>query len=271
MLKKLFKYEMRATARTFVWLYIAFAAIVVVNVLLGQNMAAALNAAPSVLQSVMLFLYMLAVVTIMIVTLVVVILRFYRNLLGDEGYLMMTLPVSREQHMLSKLFAATVWCISSSLLVILSIVLLTATMGGFPAALESVGALAEMGLPVGRYVILIIINLLVGCASGILTLYASMAVGPNLLKNRVAGSILAFIIISVICNIFAFVAMAGVGSGLVGPGVLFTDTDISRFIEANMARVIDSLLGACIICNAAVAAGCWFLTRHMLKRRLNLP
>ena len=39
MLAKLFKYEMRATAKIFVWLYAAFAIIAAVNVLIGPNAA----------------------------------------------------------------------------------------------------------------------------------------------------------------------------------------------------------------------------------------
>ena len=46
---------------------------------------------------------------IMVVSLVVVIQRFYKSLLGDEGYLMFTLPVETWKLVMSKLLVAIFW------------------------------------------------------------------------------------------------------------------------------------------------------------------
>lgn len=44
----------------------------------------------------------------LVVTAVILIQRFYKNLLGSEGYLMFTLPVTVSQHLFSKTIIAVV-------------------------------------------------------------------------------------------------------------------------------------------------------------------
>ena len=46
----------------------------------------------------------------------VLIVRYYRNLYGDEGYLMNTLPVTPAQHVWAKLICAFLWELGLSLI-----------------------------------------------------------------------------------------------------------------------------------------------------------
>lgn len=294
MLKNLFKHEMRATAKTFIWLYIAFAVIAVVNAVFVQwgpvnassivSSSAAdgmtaytvepVNSVPSPLQVILILLYMLAVAAISIGTLVVVILRFYRNLLGDEGYLMMTLPVSREKLILSKMLTAFIWTVCSGVLIFLSILLIVASTGHFGELIEGIGSLTAMGVPFGKWAFVIVLSMLVGSVSSILILYAAIAVGPNLLKNRLGGSILAFIIIAVASQIITYVIMIASASisnvfGLVNEAAL-PGTINESFPLVIMNSAINTISLSAIISSAAVAVACWFLTRYMLKRKLNL-
>ena len=296
MLKNLFKYEMRATAKTFIWLYIAFIIIAVVNALFVQwepvnasafvDSSAAgeitsytvepVNSVPNVLQVVLIILYMFSIAAIAIGTLVVVILRFYRNLLGDEGYLMMTLPVSREQLVLSKMLVALIWSVCSGVLIFLSVLLLIAGTGHFGDLAEGIKMIIAAGTPLYRWIVIIIISILVSTLSGILMLYAAMAIGPNLLKNRVGGSILAFIIIAVASQIITAVVML-VTTTLAGGSTLLGIAGESAAVNGSVnfgTPIIDFVINSAalssIISSAAIAIACWFLTRYMLKRKLNL-
>jgi hypothetical protein len=292
MLIKLFKHEMRATARTFLWLYIAFVVIAVVNALImpgtiNSMMAGGVSVAndpdlvsttfPNAGQTLASALYALAIAAIAIVTIVVIILRFFRNLLGDEGYLMMTLPVSREQHMASKLLAATVWSVCSAVLVFLSILLLIAATGSFPDLVKGFNDLIAAGIPINKYILIIILMMLVGTVSSILMLYAAMAIGPNLLKNRIGGSILAFIIIVVASQIAGSGITVGVMSSMfaaggVGPlaGSTTSPATANGYMADAAMSMIDQIFITAIVYSAIVAIVCWFLTRFMLKRKLNL-
>ena len=104
MLGKLFKYEMKATSRIFLPVYIAvvlFAALgrLVTGIDLFSNEL-------SWLSGIFMGTYVLVIVATAVLTYIVVIQRFYKNLLTDEGYLMFTLPVKPSRLILSKLFSA---------------------------------------------------------------------------------------------------------------------------------------------------------------------
>ena len=281
MLKTLFKHEMRATAKTFMWLYIAFAAIAVLNALLGPQAVGLFNsygiatdirgdvinsAVPNAMQGILTTLYILSIIVISIITLVVIILRFYRNLLGDEGYLMLTLPVSREKHILSKLLVAVVWSVCTGVLVFLSILLLIASTGQFKYFIEAINDAIASGMPLGRWIILFVVMMLVSCITSVLMLYAAMAIGPNLLKNRVGGSILAFVIIYIASSIISTVALAIGSLNSLNFFMPFNGVDYPE----SVIRGIDSLIGSCLLICVIIGVACWFLTQFMMKRKLNL-
>ena len=125
MFGKLLKHEFKATGRTLGPLYGGFAALVLaacgmlwltwqfgeVKVGLGTvkvETGTILGALSGVLTLVAVF----AMMAIVIVTEVLIIMRFYR-LLGDDGYFWFSLPVTPAQHMAVKLIAAMVWSVAS--------------------------------------------------------------------------------------------------------------------------------------------------------------
>ena len=86
MLGKLMKYEFMATGRTFLPLFAALILVSIVNRLLsslGLNVPSAIGTVVSVI----------LMVGVAVVTLLITLQRFRNNLLSNEGYLMMTLPV----------------------------------------------------------------------------------------------------------------------------------------------------------------------------------
>ena len=281
MLTKLIKHELRATAKTFLWLYIAFAAIVLVNMFIGpwSRLAPTDNPtvwqfeSPSVLQGILVLIYFLAVVAIAVVTLVIVIQRFYRNLLGDEGYLMMTLPVSREQHILVKGLVALIWNICTTVLILLSVLLFVSTAGSFADFSNSIAGAVAAGASVGQWILWVVLLLIVSTIAGILMLYAAMAWGPNLLKNRVGGSILAFIILYVAGQIVSLVILFGAGQMFDAIGILsgLSAAGADGFPGFDVInKIVSSVSVTLLIANAVIAVLCWFFTRYMLNRKLNL-
>ncbi|MBQ1839376.1 MAG: ABC transporter permease, partial [Ruminococcus sp.] len=110
MLGKLLKHEFRATGRIMLPL---IGAELLLSVLAGfsvrgldriQNMNFL-----GVTYIMTLFVFFLGLFAVGVVALVLMIQRFYRNLLRDEGYLAMTLPVSVDEHIWSKLIVSFVW------------------------------------------------------------------------------------------------------------------------------------------------------------------
>ena len=106
MLKKLLKYEFKATARTYGGMYLALLAA---SVLFGGSVwrwNGTNSDAYSTLVGLMSLVYTAVIIGTVVVTIMTIVQRFYRNLLGREGYLMHTLPVTETQLVTSKLTPA---------------------------------------------------------------------------------------------------------------------------------------------------------------------
>ena len=121
MLRKLFKYEFKATSRVFLPMYGIFLVLMVLArfFYLGQNEALFGN---SILSGLSVFLVTLIVIAaftaVWVVTLVLTIRRFWQNLLGREGYLSHVLPVESWEHVLTKLVTGVVWTICSTIVTV---------------------------------------------------------------------------------------------------------------------------------------------------------
>ena len=113
MLKKLLKQEFLATTRVMGILYL----VMLVLAMGSQLLVNSLGELGELVRALILLMAMacgLATVPVMIV-------RFKQNLLGDEGYLMLTLPVSVHQHLWSKLIVSAVWSALSALMTALAL------------------------------------------------------------------------------------------------------------------------------------------------------
>lgn len=88
MLKKLLKYEFRATARTYGGMYLALLAA---SVLFGGSVwrwNSTNSDTYSALVGLLSLVYTGVIIGTVVVTIMTIVQRFYRNLLGREGYLM---------------------------------------------------------------------------------------------------------------------------------------------------------------------------------------
>ena len=121
MLKNLLKYEFRATARTYGGIYLALLAAAG---LIGFSFRGDRAAAQSHVFEIGVTIYSLLVMALVIVTIVTVIQRFTKNLLGREGYLMHTLPVTESQLVASKLLSSAVWLLASAVVGVVSLVII---------------------------------------------------------------------------------------------------------------------------------------------------
>ena len=103
---KLLKYEWKACARTCLPLY---GVLILMSLISRILYVIPKNASLDfMLPAIGSMLYMGVMMAAFVVTAVILIQRFYKNLLGSEGYLMFTLPVTVSQHLFSKTIIAVV-------------------------------------------------------------------------------------------------------------------------------------------------------------------
>ena len=119
MLNKLLKHEYKATSRYMIPLYL----ILLITTILSK-ITLSLNVYYGVLSFIKNFLiviYFFSLIIVGILTFVVLIERFYKNMVTNEGYLTFTLPAKTSQILNSKLIAAITWSLVSILLILVSL------------------------------------------------------------------------------------------------------------------------------------------------------
>ena len=118
MLRKMLKYDIQAMSKTFIPFFIAILVISVFSALsMHLEWLIGIFGGATILFGLGIALF--------VTSLVLIITQFYKNVLGDQGYLTNTLPVSVDTIILSKLFSAIFF--SSSVLSLESIILQSLT------------------------------------------------------------------------------------------------------------------------------------------------
>lgn len=252
MLGKLMKYELRATGRTFLPLYAA----ILVSVLVTRLLMVSKFDAPSAIGGLVVFSLFIA---LGVITLLILIQRFNKNLLGDEGYLMNTLPVTTGRLIWSKLLTFAIWAMVSCIVGALSILILSGVVGDFfPAMWKGFGLLFQhaKAWEIVRLVAEFLLMLLLGGAMFVLQVYLSISIGHLFNSHRALMGFVAYIAINTIWQIL-FTVCSTVGLNLAG-------------VESLMNINAESMM---LLASAGMAAVCalyMVLTRYILKNKLNL-
>lgn len=261
MLKKLLKYEVKATGRIFLPLYAALLAFAAINKI--ANPIEVLNSTSSVtiqafISMLSIFVYIGLIVGIGVVTLIITIQRFYTNLLGDEGYLMFTLPVEAWKLIVSKLLVAILWFFLSILMVISSIFILVDTGEAirdisiaYNQILEFFGATFFIIFPVLVFVMLGFVTLMI---------YNSIAVGHLTNKSKLIASF------GMYCVFYSFYQFLMVGLMLIFSLTIFN----SMFTSPTTPQDFNIFFITIIVITSIQAVGHFFFTKHILKKKLNL-
>ena len=144
MLGKLIKYEFKSTSRLMWYLY---GALIIIGGLMGIMFRTNESGESSAMGYISMFgitgnndtlttifviltgVYALLVQAIFIMTVIMIVSRFYKNLLGGEGYLMHTLPVKTHNLIISKGIVAIIWGVIAVISGILSGLLFSITSG----------------------------------------------------------------------------------------------------------------------------------------------
>lgn len=116
MLGKLIKHECRATARILPFAYLATVILFLIAwiVKLGVGEMTTVAMIPAVL-------FLLASIGVFILMLVLCVMRYYKSMFGNEGYLTQTLPVRKSALYFSKLIVSILWLCASFILFIASL------------------------------------------------------------------------------------------------------------------------------------------------------
>lgn len=256
MFSKLLKHELRATSGSMliIWLGLAsFTALSLVFRLIDDILLPKLS-----LRGFTLAMSIPIAAVAIIVTYVLLICRFYKNIYSDEGYLTLTLPVSRRAIILSKLICSMLWVIGTALLIILALLINWSDSYFFNGILE---LLEQFAATAGVSPIVFCFELLLlfvsSIAKSILTFYASISIGQLFTKHRIFGSFLGYLCVGLIDRIVSsvhsllmnvsemlngfFLTMFYMGANY---GIDTLELHITLLSYAALTLIVSALLGA---------------------------
>lgn len=267
MLSKLFKYEMKATGRIMLPALGVMIVMGMINGLMYLFMPNIGEPNPVYAAITVVFTALLIMVSIAAVALsyVYAIYRFQRNLLGKEGYLMNTLPVSTAQNILAKLFTAMIYEALAIAAVIITYGIFSTLIISYDVSFvefwselwRAISAVfsqltGEAWLMFGEIAVLMIVAL----AYSNLMFYAAMSIGYSSNSHKAIKSVGVYVGFYIISQIIGTILMSSFALGA-GSAV---DGTIPFHI----------LMVSGIIFEVVIGAAYWFITNYFMKKKLNL-
>ena len=208
---------------------------------------------------------------LVLLSFVVCVVRFYKNMYSAEGYLTFTLPVTNFQHIFVKLFCALVCQLVSVLVAGVAAVI---ALSGEPLR-EIVWTFAYMfrgiinevsALNTVAYVIEMLIFALAWASYTMLLYYGCITVGQTAKKNRILKAVGAYFVYYIATQIVGTVfSMIFIPLGL--SGVL---ERVLEWAELHSSALVHIYLCGGALIYAALAAAFWAVTQTIMTKKLNL-
>lgn len=265
MLGKLFKYEIKSTSRQFLSIYSILIGLSVIlklfNVLSDKLEIMVL---PSAL---FMFLYVVTIIGMFVITVIIAVQRFYKNLIGDEGYLMFTLPVEVHQQIFVKMVTAVMWTLTGIIAALLSVLIVafygnifTDISGYISIAYNSFKA--QFGINMYLFALQIAGISTLALTANYLMIFAAISIGQLFRSHRAIGSVGAYFALYILNQILSVICLTVFS---------YTNKTIWNQLLNNDLSVISSWLLIFTALAAAFLACLYFLcSTYILKKRLNL-
>ena len=264
MLGKLLKYEIKATSRILLPLYLVLLAVAVANRFLnpfemvenieGFNIQSFINV-------LSILLYFIMAASVIAGTFIIILQRFYKNLLSDEGYLSFTLPVETHQHILSKTITSIMWVILSIIVIIASILIVADIdnfIREFSKFLEEISTVFGSGI-----FVMLPIYMLSALLLSILTFYNSISIGHQFQNHKVIASFIMFFAFYILTQTILVILLTAITFNLYGD-LFASPFNATTIPNANL------FFGIVTVVLLLMAVGHYLSINYFLKNKLNL-
>lgn len=267
MLGKLLKYELKATSRVFIPLYIAILVVSIVNGL-------SLNLEILNIQGLATIVLMCLFISLFVITIVVTIQRFNKNLLKDEGYLMFTLPVSSKYLVLSKYLTSLIWTFLSFIVAFLSFTIIfmipTYKYFDFSYFINEFNLLFSnmLNLNILGQFIKIILLMIISYTIFIFNVYLALSVGQLPIFNRFrnVSSFIGFLVINLLISYAQNIVSLFVNDASVNIEAI----DNINYAINSVTSIVSKGLNIAIVINIIIILVLFFATTYILDKKLNL-
>lgn len=221
-------------------------------------------------------LYFLLLSGVVYAILIYVAVRFYRTMYTDEGYLLHTLPVTKNQILISKILTGTIWVLITYVAMFVSVVLFIlfmmeaiepgsvgVLMSNLPQFFHAIGiALRDMDhsarMTLIHFLVSGCLSILLGIPSALITIFGAISLGQLFSKHRVLMAILCYVGIMIVTSIITSVVRT------------LSYTSSILFSTEEMFGYIFSYIDLTLVVHLLMAVGFYSLSYFITSRKLNM-
>jgi len=269
MLRKLIKYDLMADWKKYAVVYASTLLLSIMTYILEKNMSALQN---NIFLLIVDHLVSAALICLTIASMVLVfafaVMRFYKNLVRDEGYLMHTLPVHTWQLIASKLITVYIWSVAAVIVTAISVGIVVGEPFWIFEIADDVGELvrlikeqAEVNADAAiAFIWYTIITFLLTPFYFMSHVYFSLALG-NLFSSRKLGmSVLMFFAINIGEQILAAIIMS----------VNSVELITAEVPDLQAVAFVNNVMLASLIISTVLSIGMLIGAERIFAKKLNL-
>ena len=218
------------------------------------------------------FLYVLLMTGAVYAIFIYLVVRFYKSMYTDEGYLLHTLPVTKGQILVSKILVSTVWAFLIYIGMMISLLFIVSVISG-ESVFEIMKVLANifvglrdlLSVFMGSYsitgtVVACILYLILGIPMAVITMFGAVSLGQLSSKYRVLMAILWYVGIMIARGLLGFIIQV----------ISYTALIFATGEEYIMSSYMNISLYSSLIINLLLAVGCYLASYHITSKKLNM-
>ncbi len=261
---KLARLESKTSVR---YLWLIWAAVLLMTLIIGIEMMI-LNIEDyflvSLINGISWVVYIMLFAILVIGTVGILIIRFYKGLLGDEGYLMHTLPVKTWELITAKGIVAVITSLISIAVGVISILIVLGlnTIPEVGSGIVKDIAGFDHKLSLLAFCIEALLVIIFAVAKAMYQFYAAMAIGQLANRYRILISVGAYVGINIILSTIGTIMMIVVGYN--GNSILPLIYSQSDYLIA------DSVMWIIIVTQIIQLVVFHIVTERILSKKLNL-
>lgn len=276
MLGRLFKYEMKATAKILLPIYAAFIAIAgITRITLEFQLDE--NSPLYFLIDISTLVFALSTMAMFVITSVVIVWRFYRNTSSDEGYLLFTLPVKTDYIILSEFLCGFFWCVVMLAATIIGMLLLliNRNIDGVTINFTFLGNVFSLFSADGiKMIFVFLANVILSCLAEIMMAYCAIAIASLFRKYRLLLSATFYIALIVVINLIDVIVLRMITNYSIDTKNMNDVYDINSFVNVWNNVIAPNMLSLEVLIDfiyvAVIMVVEYFVIRFILKKHLNL-
>lgn len=261
MLGKLLKHDLKYMTKPLLPLHLVFLLFSLLSRFGFKSMIDTPTEPSLVLVCTWIVAYALLLTAVSYTTMGVIIVRFYRNLFSDVGYLSFTLPVTPGQHLLSKTLAGGIWGLIDAVVLLGSMVIIFYVPELYQNPMIAAELSSELGMSFTHLTWLIIIITIIGGATNCITYYAFIAFGQLFSKHRILIPIVTYFVFTSLLSLLSMFAM------FLNE---FTMIEAGNYNPANVGPFYNTFMIWATILQVVFSIACYFFTYYVMNKKLNM-